>query len=232
MTQLTALQGENWLKHLPAKFDVCIKELIDHTIADGDWLFVDTRFAKTWMIYHDALSQWWEKEAQEYIKSKGMFDRQWRARGATNDFLPPYYRDKLMSDSPELMPLDSSLFGDLVEKVAELVTLTVLLSEEEKYSMATPDKAWRTMVDAWTQVPESRIIEDVDKFVVAIDAIIAAEGCYVSDKDLRNGHRKLMQKLVRGGAVRKDGGEKATAARLKEGLKEVMMSWDGWSAGR
>ena len=39
-------------------------------------------------------------------------------RGATNDDVTSHYKNKLMGDSPELMPLDSSLFGDLVESVA------------------------------------------------------------------------------------------------------------------
>ena len=36
------------------------------------------------MIYHDRLSQWWEKECQEYIKDRGFGDRQWKLRGASN----------------------------------------------------------------------------------------------------------------------------------------------------
>ena len=74
------------------------------------------------------------------------------------------------------MPLDSSLFSDQIEKVAELVVSTASLPEDEKYSMATPDKAWRTMVDAWTQVPEHRIVQDIDRFGLALGAIITAKG--------------------------------------------------------
>ena len=37
--------GANWRDHLPAKYDVVsIKELIDHTIDEGNRLFADTRF--------------------------------------------------------------------------------------------------------------------------------------------------------------------------------------------
>ncbi len=110
-----------------------------------------------------------------------------------------YYRDKLMGDSPELMPLDSTLFGDQIEWVAWLVVSTAMLPVKEQYSMATPDEAWRTMVDAWTQVPESRIVDDIDRFTLALNAIIEAKGAYVADMDLRKGHRALMQRLVRGG---------------------------------
>merc|ERR1711923_401971 len=99
------------------------------------------------------------------------------------------------------MPLDSSLFSDLIEKVAWLVVSTVKLAKGEKYTMATPDEAWRTMCAAWEVVETARIVADVSRFTVALDAIIAAKGAYVSDHDLRNGHRRVMRRLVRGGAL-------------------------------
>ena len=54
-----------------------IKELIDHVIDEGNRVFADTRYARTWVIYHDALPQWWETAAQEHIASRGFADRQW-----------------------------------------------------------------------------------------------------------------------------------------------------------
>ena len=54
--------GEDWMDHLPAKFNfVSVQVLIDHAIDEGNRLFADTRFATTWCFYHDALAQWWEK---------------------------------------------------------------------------------------------------------------------------------------------------------------------------
>lgn len=56
--------GENRKDNIPAKFDVVsIKDLIDLTIDEGNKLFVDTRLALTWFIYHDALPQWSETNA-------------------------------------------------------------------------------------------------------------------------------------------------------------------------
>ena len=101
-----------------------------------------------------------------------------------------HYVGKLMGDSPKLMPLDSSLFSDQIENVAKLVVATASLEEEERFTMATPDKAWTTMVAAWGMLKSDRIVQDIDRFVPALDSIIAAEGAYVSDKDLRNGHRR------------------------------------------
>ncbi len=137
----------------------------------------------------------------------------------------------LMEDNPELQPLGSSLFADQIEKVAWLVVATAKMEGDAKYSMATPDEAWRTMVAAWDLVPADRIVADILRFRTALDAIIAAKGAYVSDCDLRNGHRRAMQRLVRGGALRDDNGNRAeTAARVEAGLKCVMESWKGMTA--
>ena len=128
------------------------------------------------------------------------------------------------------MPLDSTLFGDQIEWVAWLVVSTAMLPVKEQYSMATPDEAWRTMVDAWTQVPESRIVDDIDRFTLALNAIIEAKGAYVADMDLRKGHRALMQRLVRGGA-RRTRNEDGTVARVEAGIKAVLASWEGLTKG-
>ena len=224
--------GTDWRNHLPQSLGVTsIKELIDHVIDEGNRLFADTRYKNSWVIYHDALPQWWEATAQAHIASRGFAERQWRARGETNAAVHRRFKDKLMGDSPELMPLDSSLFGDQIEKVAWLVMMTAALEKEKRFSMGTPDEAWRTMVAAWDLVPEARIAEDIERFVTALEAIIAAKGAYVEDMDLRNGHRKVMQRLVRGGAVREDGGNRAaTEALIEEGLAGVMKTWEGISA--
>ena len=130
---------------------------------------------------------------QVYLASLGFVTCQWRAQGATNDVVAPYYCDSLMGDSPELMPLDSSLFGNLIEKVTWLVVTMENASDRERYVMGTPDEACRAMVAAWELVPEARIWQDIGWFRSAVETIIAAGGAYVKECDLRNGHRKAMQ---------------------------------------
>ena len=231
--------GAGWRNHLPKKFGfTSIKTLIDWSIDEGNRLFAGTRHANTWVFYHDALSQWWEKGeggAQEYLASRGFADRQWRARGETNDKIDKNYRNKLMGDSPELMPLDSSLFGDLIEKVAMLVVSTGRMEGEDRYTMGTPDEAWRAMVEAWSLVPEERILEDIGRFKSALEAIVAAKGAYVKDCDLRNGHRKAMQEIVRGGALRgrrgaQAGEQAAAAAKVEAGIQAAVLTWEGISS--
>ena len=194
--------GPNWWDHLPAKFDVVwIKELIDHTIDEGNRLFSDTRFANTWFIYHDALPQWWEKGVQDHIRERGFENCQWRARGEMNLHVASHYRGRLMGDSPELMPLDSSLFGDLIEMVARLVVTTKSLGDGERFSMATPNLAWKTITAAWELVCPERIVDDIARFESALEAIIAAKGAYVEDFDLRVGHQKRCRSYYAAGQL-------------------------------
>ena len=207
---------------------------MDWTIKEGNRLFADTRFKNTWCIYHDALSQWWERGkggAQEYMASRGFANRQWRARGGTNDRVAAYYKDRLMGDSPELMPLDSSLFGDLIEKVAYLVVSTASNAGEDRFSMGTPDEAWRAMTAAWELVPDERIVQDIGRFRSAVATIIAAKGAYVEAADLRNGHRQVMQRLVRGGRLigGSDAAREATVTKIEAGIAEAMATWAGIS---
>ena len=224
--------GSAWRDYLPQStfglFD--IRDIIDHVIDKANRLFADTRYKHTWKIYHDALPQWWEKGAQDHLQERGSADRQWRASGPTNDNIARYYRDKLMGDSPELMPLDSSLFGDLIENVAWLVIATKNLPEIERCSMATPDKAWATMCQAWEQVPEAQIGEDIGRFPMALRTNLTAKGCYVSDMDLRHGHRALMQRLVRGGGEEENATANAVEEKIKKGLLAAMASWEGLTA--
>ena len=93
-----------------------------------------------------------------------------------------------------------------------------------------PNQAWKTMVATWELVPEERIVADVNRFVTALDAIIAAEGAYVSKFDLQNGHQMAMQRLVRGGALQEGGSRAATEELVQKGSNTVMETWDGITA--
>ena len=72
-----------------------------------------TTHESDFFIYHDALSAWWEKEAQEHMASLGYADRQVRCIGDTNaDFAR--YKGCLVGDSPELMPLSGADFSEML----------------------------------------------------------------------------------------------------------------------
>ena len=161
------------------------------------------------------------------MKERGFYDRQWKASGDTNEKNAKRYNNKLMGDSPELMPLDSSLLGDLIEAIALNVVATGTHNQGERYSMGTPNEAWRTMSEVWEQSPtEERIIQDIDRFRVALKKNIAAEGTYVEEYDGRKGHRKATQKAIKGGSlIMTPGG--VLADRALEGLQELISTWNG-----
>ena len=114
-----ARYGQRWREEVKAALGrgagaLCnVTDIMDHVIAEGNRLFADTPFANSWVIYHDALSQWWSKGAQAYIEETypGFGARQCRGLGHTNE--DTSYEGKLPGDTPEYMPLDSNLFSDL-----------------------------------------------------------------------------------------------------------------------
>ena len=65
---------------------MCVTDLMQHAIDEGNRLFADTPYKDSWFIFHDHLSAWWEKEAQDYLRQRGVteqfpggfFDRQVR----------------------------------------------------------------------------------------------------------------------------------------------------------
>ena len=68
--------GPDWRDYLPQSMGVTsIQELINHVIDEGNRLFADTRFKNSWVIYHDALSQWWEADTQGHPAKMGFAHR-------------------------------------------------------------------------------------------------------------------------------------------------------------
>ena len=65
------LNDDALVARLRTRKRICVKELIDHVIAESDALYAGTKYATTYFIYHDALTAWWEKEAQDYLEPRG-----------------------------------------------------------------------------------------------------------------------------------------------------------------
>ena len=118
---------------------MCVTELMQHTIDEGNRLFKDTKFANTWMINADRLSAWWEVEAQDYLRERGMFDRQVRAWGDTNkDYWR--YHCSVVGDRPELCALDFHLFFDFEYALYENMVRTQWLpiGDKRRFDDGTP----------------------------------------------------------------------------------------------
>ena len=114
---------------------------MDHTIEEGNRLFTNTPFKDIWVMYHDALSQWWSKEAQEHLRLNhaGFHNRQIRGLGFTNE--ETRYEGSLPGDTPEYMPLDSNLFSDLETAVRWNVAATRRLPRCHVITLTNPSES-------------------------------------------------------------------------------------------
>ena len=95
----------------------------DHVVSEGNRLFADTPFAESWVIYHDALTQWWEPDTQAHLLSLGFpRSRQMCCQGDVNK--GTRYEGKLVGDTPECMPLDANLFSDYSVSMSHHIAAT------------------------------------------------------------------------------------------------------------
>ena len=166
-------------------------QLIDHVVRISKEAYAGTTHENDFIIYHDALSQWWERGAQEYMKSLGFEHRQLRCVGNTN--AGTRYHWGLVGDSPEICrALDSHGFADL----AACMRLNCALStgypvgDPRLFNMGTPSEVWRCMARCWSIAPTSaHVMEDIEALPDVLDKIIEADGCVVKDLFLRTGRR-------------------------------------------
>jgi hypothetical protein len=168
----------------------CISDISDHLIAEGNKAFKGSTAEGSWFLYHDALSSWNEKKHLSRLKHLGFENRLICCVGDT--MKGTRYEGKLPGDSPELMPLDNSLFNDLHQQTAQNVSATYRLqfSDPKKFSYQTPLSAWSAVTRTWTQHPsDQRIIADIDRFPQMVDQILENDGDQLSSVN-RSGHRK------------------------------------------
>ena len=196
--------GRDWKMHVRSKIEsgpnaVCnVTDLMDHAIEEGNRLFANTPFKDTWVMYHDALSQWWSKEAQEHfrVNHAGFHNRQIRGLGFTNE--ETRYEGSLPGDTPEYMPLDSNLFSDLETAVRWNVAATRRLPRHhpDKFDLTTPASAWSAVSKTWEYAPTpERIVEDIERVFLAIDQVVDAGGIAVDFAELRHGRRLRQHQL-------------------------------------
>lgn len=210
--------GDGWREELKAacakKHDgldaiTCVTDEMDHIVAESKRAFADTPYADSFVLFHDALTQWWEKEAQDYLRDElGIgLDRQLHIYDAdeesgADERVAKRYVGKLVGDRPELCPLDSNLFAYYETAMRQNVAHTHILphTHEEKFLLGTPAEVQRTMLRTWDfdgsrtggkGTPTSAdIVRDILRFPLALAAIIEAKGAKVEGANLRSGRRR------------------------------------------
>jgi hypothetical protein len=173
---------ETWKAQVKEKVDktYCnITDIMDHVIKESDKLYAGTQYATTYMIFHDALPQWFEKEAQEYMSERGFKTRQVRNLNTAN--CETRYNDTLVGNSPYCSRgTDSHGFAHLVGSVKFHCALSSVypVGDLRRFQMGTPKDVWSTMLKCWTVAPTSeQIIDDILAFPDVIEVIIENQGC-------------------------------------------------------
>ena len=158
----------------------------------GNKIYKNTDVANAFLIFHDELTQWWEKQSQEYLHSVHSFrDRQVRCYGNTNK--GTRYHNKVVGNSPEMCrALDSHGFADFKVSIAYHVSLTSVYDKEDprRFLTGTPEDLWKTMTRCWEVEPTSeRIVTDILNFPEVLRKIIAYNGTVIPNEALRSGRR-------------------------------------------
>jgi hypothetical protein len=168
----------------------CITDIMDHVIDESTKAYAGTEHADDFFIFHDGLSAWWEKGAQEHMKERGFEHRQIRNITAN---VGNRYAYKIVGDSPEMCrALDSHGFADLKRAIISYASLTSIYDQDDprRFSLGTPAEILRAIRRAWTVAPTSkRIVEDILELPSVLDKIIEHGGCCVPDDALRHGRR-------------------------------------------
>jgi len=73
--------ARQWLNHRSEDAKVCVTDQIDHMTAESEKIYAGTDMEGRFLMFHDALAQWNEDEAQLYIKN--------RYPGFENRFIKP-----------------------------------------------------------------------------------------------------------------------------------------------
>lgn len=157
-----ARHGAEWeqcITEAPSFKSKChgIKQMINHITQQGNRICADTKHTHTWMLHHDHLTIFWEKETIDYLKSLTCphpSNPQWtwhnrviKLVGHFSQEAPDHHKHELPGDSPELMSLDNHLFGDAEEANAGNVALSFHLPEEDprKCSSSTPKRLFKVI---------------------------------------------------------------------------------------
>jgi len=174
-----------------------------------------------------------KKNKSSIGRNQGGGDRkQWKFLDAASRKVSQYYKWTLCGDSPEWMPLDSSIFSYLIEAIQLICNATghrkraKLSTDQIKYSFATHGDAEGTLTEAWFSgsVSDELIIQDIEKVERALVMVIERQGTIVKELNrVRKGHRKDASTLAL---------KKMLPKPAYEGMQEQLKSFRGMSGSR
>ena len=212
-----SMYGDNWRAEIDKtskmKKSMSIRTLWEQVMASTIEAFHGTKHEKTFRIYHDALSQLTAEDTKAWLKTKTHEGRTW-----FDIWITPVldlnkdtaYEGRPVGNSPELQPLDCSLFSDLGHDLSRHVRMTKDLENDDplKFSRSTPRRLARSLTRLWWHEADGvggasydrrtggsplsrRIIEDVTKCMGDhLLQIIDAKGAMVDGIGNRSGRRE------------------------------------------
>lgn len=198
------------------KGSVSIQKLMTHIMTATAAAYSGTKYETSWLVYHDALSSLTSGATQAWMKvtftadGRSYFDCMVNPLNGLN--AGTVYAGRPVGNSPEMMPLDSSLNKDLDDCVALHVTYCNHMVSTDpgfdtRFSRSTStlqDSTYGRLYDP-SHGPHaggmvsSRIIQDILKVLPACAVIAKARGICCPGLGSRNGHRKVVGKAKRGG---------------------------------
>jgi len=130
--------GRRWRNCSSMKKICCVTELVEHIVQASKKIFEGTDNEDNWYFYHDALTVMTAADTRAWMEEKGYL-KHW--------LLPQLgllkgtrYEHKLPGDSPELMPMDSTLNKDIDDSAKRHVAVTRHITDKNdhrKFSLAT-----------------------------------------------------------------------------------------------
>ena len=108
--------------------------MVEHIYNASKQLFQGTKHEDDWCFYHDALSLMNANDCKRWMEAKGILSRWILPLNNLNAGTP--YDGHPVGNSPELMPLDCSLFRDLKISVYYHVCMTKHLHERDEKGLA------------------------------------------------------------------------------------------------
>ena len=130
--------GDTWEVELEKILSqvVCVTKMITHMMKATEKAYVGTKYADSWMVYHDTLSLMTAKESKAWMKTQfidvdapdnekvSYFDKWILPEMELNDEFV-YFKGKPVGNSPEMMPLDNCLNKDIHESVSQHVLVSL-----------------------------------------------------------------------------------------------------------
>jgi hypothetical protein len=179
-----SLYGDSWLskiKTVTALSSYCdIQDMVTHIYNETKKLYMGSPYEKNFYFYHDALSQMNNSDTIEWMKLQGYLKHWILPMNGCNEGTT--YDNHPVGNTPEIMPLDTSLFNDLDEAIQRHIIYTNRLdpTDPKKFSLSTPSRASSAYRRVWEGAPSSkRIIQDISKLTFNMSSIVQHKGCVV-----------------------------------------------------